>query len=183
MSGRIAIVEGDIAAQEVDAIVNAANASLILGSGVAGAIREAGGPSIQEECDAIGPIEVGGAALTGAGDLNARYVIHAASMELGGGSSEESIERSLRRCLELAQERGVKSVAVPALGAGVGGVPIQRCAEILLAVAREAQAGPDALEEVRFVLFGEPTYRVFEMVNDAVKVAAQMARLKRSVEG
>ncbi len=183
MSDRIAIIEGDIAAQEVDAIVNAANASLILGSGVAGALREAGGPSLQEECDAIGPIEVGSAAVTGAGVLRARYVIHAASMSLGGGSNEESIAASLRRSLELASELSLGSVAVPALGAGVGGVPVQRCAEVLLGVAREFQAGAGALEEVRFVLFGEPTYRIFEMVNDAAKVAAQMLRLKQAREG
>ncbi len=183
MSDRIVIIEGDIAAQEVDAIINAANSSLILGSGVAGALREAGGPSLQKECDAIGSIEVGGAAVTGAGDLRARFVIHAASMSLGGGSSEESIAASLHRSLELASELSLGSVAIPALGAGVGGVPVQRCAEMLLGVAREFQAGAGALEEVRFVLFGEPTYRVFEMVNDAAKVAAQMVRLKQSREG
>ena len=84
MSGRITLAEGDITAQEVDAIVNAANSALVLGAGVAGAIREKGGPSIQQECDAIGPIEVGGAALTGAGELPARFVVHAAGMPPGG---------------------------------------------------------------------------------------------------
>jgi len=179
MAGRIRIVEGDIAAQEVDAIVNAANSALVLGSGVAGAIRQAGGPEIQRECDAQGPIQVGEAAITGAGELPARYVIHAASMQPGGASTEESIELSFRHSLELSQENGVCTLAVPAIGAGVGGVPIQRCAEILLEVARDLQAGEAALEEIRFVLFGEPAYRIFEMVNDAAKVAAQMARLNR----
>ena len=119
MSGRIVLVEGDITGQSVDAIVNAANSSLQLGSGVAGAIREKGGPSIQSECDAIGPIQVGDAAVTGAGDLPARFVIHAAGMPPGGSASEDSIRSSVRRSLELARERECRSVAIPAVGAGV----------------------------------------------------------------
>jgi O-acetyl-ADP-ribose deacetylase (regulator of RNase III) len=93
VSGRIVLREGDITAEPVDAIVNAANSGLVLGSGVAGAIRERGGPSIQAECDAIGPIEVGDAAVTGAGDLPARYVIHAAGMPPGGEASGRSVHR------------------------------------------------------------------------------------------
>jgi O-acetyl-ADP-ribose deacetylase (regulator of RNase III) len=104
--GRIALCEGDITAAEVDAIVNAANSSLVLGAGVAGAIREKGGPSIQAECDAIGPIEVGDAAVTGAGDLPARFVIHAAGMALGGSASEESVRSCARRSLELGLPLG-----------------------------------------------------------------------------
>ena len=89
--GRITLVEGDITQQEVDAIVNAANSQLVLGSGVAGAIREAGGPTIQRECDAHGAIEVGDAAVTGAGNLPARYVIHAAAMAPAGSADEASV--------------------------------------------------------------------------------------------
>ena len=177
MKGRIVLREGDITAAEVDAIVNAANSSLVLGAGVAGAIREKGGPSIQAECDAIGPIDVGDAAVTGAGDLPARFVIHAAGMELGGSASEESVRSCVRRSLELARERGCRSIAVPAIGAGIGGVSTQRCAEILLAEATAHLAGETTLEEIRFVLFGEPTYRVFEMAYDATKIRAQMERL------
>ena len=92
---RITLLEGDISGQEVDALINAANASLVLGSGVAGAIRERGGPSIQAQCDANGPIEVGRAAVTGGGDLPARQVIHAAVMEIGGEASEEAVRASL----------------------------------------------------------------------------------------
>ena len=178
MSGRIALCEGDITEQEVDAIVNAANSGLLLGAGVAGAIREKGGPTIQQECDAIGPIEVGDAAITGAGLLPARYVIHAAGMPPGGSADEETIASSMRRSLELAHEHGCRSVAVPAIGAGIGGFSTQRCAEILLAAAREHLAGGSVLEEIRFVLFGEPTYRVFEMANDAARVQAQMEKLR-----
>ena len=177
--GRIVLVEGDITTQEVDAIVNAANSSLLLGSGVAGAIGARGGPSIQSECDAHGPIEVGEAAVTGAGDLPARFVIHAAGMAVGGAASEQSVRASVRRCFELAGECGCRSVAVPAVGAGVGGLSLQRCAEISIEEARRHLEAEDPLDEIRFVLFGEPAYRIFEMVDDAVRVQAQMERLKR----
>lgn len=177
--GRITLVEGDITEQPVDAIVNAANSALVLGAGVAGAIRSKGGPDIQAECDAIGPIEVGDAAVTGAGRLPARFVIHAAGMPPGGSASEHSVRSSLRRSLELARQHGCRTIAVPAIGAGIGGLSLQRCAEISLEEARAHLEGADPLEEVRFVLFGEPAYRVFEMVHDAARVQAQMERLKR----
>jgi O-acetyl-ADP-ribose deacetylase (regulator of RNase III) len=177
--GRITLVEGDITDQSVDAIVNAANNDLVLGAGVAGAIRARGGPSIQQECDAHGPIAVGEAAITGAGNLPARFVIHAAGMPLGGAASEDSLRASLRHSLRLASEHGCATVAVPAIGAGIGGLSLQRCAEVSLEEARAHLAGDTGIEEIRFVLFGEPAFRVFEMVNDAAKVAAQMERLKR----
>jgi O-acetyl-ADP-ribose deacetylase (regulator of RNase III) len=176
---RITIVEGDVSQQEVDAIVNAANSALVLGSGVAGAIRTRGGPSIQAECDRLAPIAIGDAAITGAGDLPARFVIHAAGMPPGGAADEASVRGSMRRSLEIAAERGLRTVAVPAIGAGVAGFPMQRCAEVLIEEARRHLDGETSLEEIRFVLFGEPAYRVFEMVNDAAKVAEQMARLSR----
>ena len=178
--GRIALVEGDITEQEVDAIVNAANSQLVLRAGVAGAIREKGGPSIQQECNAIGAISVGEAAVTGAGALPARYVIHAAGMPPGGQASEESVRSSLRRSLELAAERGCRKLACPAIGAGIGGFSLQRCAEVSLEEARRHLDSETSLEEIRFVLFGEPAFRVFEMVNDAAKVAAQMERLAQA---
>ncbi|MEE8246541.1 MAG: macro domain-containing protein [Alphaproteobacteria bacterium] len=178
MTGRIVLAEGDITEQEVDAIVNAANSALVLGAGVAGAIREKGGPTIQTECDAIGPIEVGDAAVTGAGELRARFVIHAAGMPQGGSASAESVRACVRRGLELAREHGCRSLAVPAIGAGIGGFSVQRCAEILLEEARAHLAGETSLEEIRFVLFGEPSYRVFEAALDAAKVQEQMERLR-----
>jgi O-acetyl-ADP-ribose deacetylase (regulator of RNase III) len=178
--GRVTLAEGDITEQEVDAVVNPANSQLVLGAGVAGAIREKGGPSIQRECDAIGPIALGDAAVTGAGALPARYVIHAAGMPPGGEASEESVRGSVRRSFELAAERQCRTLACPAIGAGIGGLSLQRCAELSLEEARRHLAGESSLEEIRFVLFGEPAYRVFEMVNDAAKVAAQMERLALS---
>lgn len=178
MAGRIVLREGDITQEAVDAIVNAANCELVLGSGVAGAIRSRGGPTIQKECDAHGPISVGEAALTGAGDLPARFVIHAASMSLGGTASEASVRSAFRNSLVLAAKHGLRTLAVPALGAGVGGLTLQRVAEILIDEARTHWRGESSLTEIRFVLFGEPAYRVFEMVYDSVKVMEQMQKLR-----
>ena len=178
MSGRVTLVEGDISVQQVDVIINAANSALRLGSGVAGAIRQRGGPSIQDECNAVGAIALGEVAVTGAGDLAADYVIHAAVMDPGGQASEESVRQSLARALVLASEKGCHTLACPALGAGVGGFSMQRCAEVSIEEARQHLLQPTSLTEIRFVLFGEPAFRIFEMVSDAAKVAAQMARLK-----
>lgn len=178
---RIVLREGDITDEEVDAIVNAANSALVLGSGVAGAIREKGGPTIQAECDARGPIEVGEAAITTAGDLSARFVIHAAGMAPGGQVNEENLRSTLMASLSLAEENACRSIAFPAIGAGVGGLSLQVCAEASLECVRryvEERAANSVIEEIRFVLFGEPSYRLFEMVNDAAKVEAQMRRLK-----
>jgi O-acetyl-ADP-ribose deacetylase (regulator of RNase III) len=177
MAGRIVLREGDIGAESADAIVNAANSDLRLGAGVAGVIAARGGPEIQAECDREGPIAVGDAAVTGAGRLDARFVIHAASMPPGGAATEESVRSSFRRSLELAREKGCHSIAVPAIGAGIAGFPLQRCAEILLEEARAHLLGETSLEEIRFVLYGEPAYRVFEQVKDAARIAEQMARM------
>jgi O-acetyl-ADP-ribose deacetylase (regulator of RNase III) len=105
-------------------------------------------------------------------------VIHAAGMPPGGAADDESIRASVRRSLEIASERGCRTIAIPAIGAGIGGFPLQRCAEILLEEARAHLAGNSGLEEIRFVLFGEPSYRVFEATLDAAKVQAQMERLR-----
>jgi O-acetyl-ADP-ribose deacetylase (regulator of RNase III) len=175
---RIVLLEGDLTEQEVDAIVNAANSALILGSGVAGAIAERGGPTIAAECEALGPIEVGEAAVTGAGDLAARFVIHAAGMAPGGQASESSVRRALRNSLLEADRVHCLSIACPAIGAGVGGLSVQTCAEISLDEARQYSDRGGRLEEIRFVLFGEPSFRIFEMVNDSAKVEAQMRKLR-----
>ena len=178
MMERIVLREGDISEQEVDAIVNAANTALVLGAGVAGAIRQRGGPSIQAECDAIGPIALGEAVATGAGDLAARFVIHAAGIEPGGSATETNVRAAIRRSLELAREHACRSIAIPAVGAGIGGLPVQRCAAILLAELRDHLAAETTLEEIRVVLFGEPTYRIFEATQDAAKIQEQMAKLR-----
>lgn len=179
---RITLVEGDISEQEVDAIVNAANSHLILGSGIAGVIREKGGPTIQQQCDEIGLIEVGAAAITDAGELPAKYVIHAAGMAPGGVADEQSVRKSLRASLEIAVRENLTTLAIPAIGTGVGGFSLQRCAEVSLEEARAYTGDGTSLEEIRFVLYGEPAFRLFEMVNDAAKVAAQMERLAKMRE-
>ena len=176
---RIGLEEGDLTRIDSDAIVNAANTDLQLGAGVAGAIREAGGTSIQDECDRHGPVPLGGVALTGAGKLPARFVIHAAVLRLGSAPTEESLRDSAHNSLELAARHGLRSIAVPALGTGVGGFPMQRCAEILLDEAQRHADGESSLEEIRFVLFGEPAYRIFEQVLDAGRIREQLEKLRR----
>ena len=177
---RIRIQEGDLTQAGVDAIVNAANTRLLLGAGVAGAIRTQGGPQIQTECDRHGPVTLGEAALTGAGELPARFVIHAAGMEPGGAVSEASLRACTRASLAIAERERLVSIAFPAIGTGVGGFSLQRCAEVMLEEVQEhLRGGESSLEEVRFVLFGEPAYRVFEQVNDAEKVRLQMEKLGR----
>lgn len=180
---KIVLLEGDITEQSVDAIVNAANSALVLGTGVAGAIASRGGPRVAEACAAHGPIEVGEAAVTTAGDLPAKFVIHAAGMPPGGQVSETSLRETFRASLALAEAKGCETIAFPAIGTGVGGLSLQKCAEISLEEARayvEARVaeGRSGLREIRFVLFGEPAFRLFEMVNDAAKVEAQMRRMR-----
>ncbi len=161
---KVILRQGDITDADVDAVVNAANNDLILGSGVAGAIRRKGGPSIQDECNRIGPIHIGEAAITGAGNLTAKHVIHAASMQLGGCTTECSLRDSTRSTLDLAETNHLKSIAFPAIGTGVAGFPVSRCAEIMLAEIRQHLSGPTALQRVEFVLFDQPTLKTFESV-------------------
>jgi O-acetyl-ADP-ribose deacetylase (regulator of RNase III) len=159
---RIVIVSGDLVEQQVDAIVNAANNDLVLGAGVAGAIRMRGGATIQRECDAHGPIRVGEAAITGAGNLPARYVIHAASMGLGGTTTSHSLRSSMDDAFRLAREHHVRSIAIPAVGTGMARFPMNECAAIMAASLRDALISGWSPEEVRFVLFGEAARTAFE---------------------
>ena len=156
------IISGDLVEQEVDAIVNAANNELQLGGGVAGAIRRAGGPSIQGECDAHGAINVGEAAITGAGKLRARYVIHAASMSLGGGTTTDSLQSSIAHTFRIANDYEISTIAIPAVGTGIAGFPIDECARVMAECLREALSHGWQPQEVRFVLFGEDSKGVFE---------------------
>jgi O-acetyl-ADP-ribose deacetylase len=159
---RILIIAGDLVEQDVDAIVNAANNDLVLGAGVAGAIRSRGGPSIQEECDAHGPVKIGEAALTGAGELPARSVIHAASMALGGRTTTDSLRSAMDHAFRLAHENRVKTIAVPAVGTGIAGFPMEECAVEMAASLSKALANGWRPTEVRFVLFGDGARRAFE---------------------
>src|ERR671934_817834 len=131
------VVEGDITQLEVDAIANAANDQLWMGAGVAGAIKRAGGAEIEREAVVKGPIDVGDAVATGAGRLPARWVIHGAVMGQDLRTDEDKIRLTTRRCLEVADELGAESLALPAFGTGVGGFPLDRCAEIMVRVSRD----------------------------------------------
>jgi O-acetyl-ADP-ribose deacetylase len=162
LADRIIIQQGDLTEKDTDAIVNAANNDLILGGGVAGAIRRKGGEEIQRECDEIGSIPVGYAAITTGGKLKARFVIHAASMELGGKTTVDSLRSSTAYCLKIANERGLKSIAFPAVGTGIAGFPLKECGEIMLREAAQHLRGETSLETVHFVLFDEAAKRVFD---------------------
>ncbi len=160
----IHIEQGDLTTYEVDAIVNAANNDLVLGGGLAGAIRRRGGPAIQAECDRHGPVAVGQAAITGAGELPAGHVIHQASMRLGEATTAEGLRSSTAAVLELAEANGVKTLAFPATGTGIAGFPLRRCAEIMLDEVRKHVAEGTALTDVYFVLFDSPACEVFREV-------------------
>ena len=159
---RILIQQGDLTEMDVDAIVNAANNDLVLGAGVAGAIARKGGESIQRECDNIGSIPVGYAAITGGGKLKARHVIHAASMSLGGmRTTAKTLRTSTAHSLRLAAERKLKSIAFPAIGTGVSGFPMDECAQIMLAEALEHLKNETSLETIYFVLFDAGSRDIF----------------------
>lgn len=162
LSERIVIEQGDLTEMATDAIVNAANNDLILGGGVAGAIRRKGGDEIQRECNEIGSIPVGYAAITTGGKLKARFVIHAASMRLGGTTSAEALRTSTAHCLRIAKERELKSIAFPAVGTGIAGFPLEECAKVMLREAAEHLRGETSLETVRFVLFDDDAKGIFQ---------------------
>jgi O-acetyl-ADP-ribose deacetylase (regulator of RNase III) len=159
---RIEICQGDITEREVDAIVNAANNDLQLGGGLAGAIRRKGGGRIQAECDQIGTIPVGGAAITSGGNLKTRHVIHAASMPLGGSTTAQSLRSSTAHALRIAAQTGLRTIALPAIGSGIGGFPIDRCAEIMLQETAKHFEQPTSIEKVQFVLFDQDALAAFE---------------------
>jgi O-acetyl-ADP-ribose deacetylase (regulator of RNase III) len=157
------LLQGDITELDTDGIVNAANAQLILGAGVAGAIRTKGGPSIQEECNKIGPIQVGQAAITGAGRLKAKYVIHAVGPRMGEGDEDQKLLSATLSALRLADQRGLKSIAFPAISTGIFGFPVERCARIMLGAAIDYLRGDTGLDRVVFCLFGHESYNAFQL--------------------
>jgi O-acetyl-ADP-ribose deacetylase (regulator of RNase III) len=160
---QLVLVQGDITEMDTDAIVNAANKNLILGAGVAGAIRTKGGATIQEECNRIGGASVGGAAITTGGDLKARYVIHAVGPRMGEGDEDRKLADATRNSLKLANEKGLASITFPAISTGIFGFPKDRCARIMLTTVAETLKKEDtSLEEVAFCLWGEETLEVFQ---------------------
>ena len=159
---QLELVEGDITDLEVDAIVNAANEHLQLGSGVAGAIRAKGGPSIQEECNRIGGTPVGTAVITGAGHLRAKRVIHAVGPRMGEGDEDKKLASAVRAALALADRRGLKSIALPAISTGVFGFPLDRAARIMVTEVQRFLQGGTKLERVVLCLWGEEAFGVFK---------------------
>ena len=156
------ILDGNLVDQAVDAIVNAANNELWMGSGVAGAIKARGGSQIEAEAMSRGPIEPGQAVVTSGGQLPARHVIHAAVMGQDLQTSAAFIDRATRSALAVAEDYGLQSIALPAFGTGVGGFPLDACARIMIEAVRAAAPTARRLREVRFVLFGRPAYEAFE---------------------
>jgi len=160
--GEITVVLGDIAEQETDAIVNAANSHLWMGAGVAGAIKRKGGVVIEQEAMAKGPIPVGTAVMTSAGVLKAKRVIHAAVMGQDLRTNADLIEKATRGSLWLAEQEGLSSVSLPALGTGVGGFSVFHCASVMVGVAIEFMIKTTILREVRFVLYENAAKDIFE---------------------
>jgi O-acetyl-ADP-ribose deacetylase (regulator of RNase III) len=157
---KLEVVDSDITALDVDAIANAANNALWMGAGVAGAIKRAGGEEIEREAVAKGPIEVGDAVATGAGRLRARWVVHGAVMGQDLQTNAELVRRTTRRCLEVADELGARSFALPAFGTGVGRFPLAECAELMVDEASRFDA--QALERVVFAVFSREARDAFE---------------------
>jgi O-acetyl-ADP-ribose deacetylase len=155
------VIAADVTKLEVDAIANAANTQLAHGGGVAGAISRAGGPEVQRESSERAPIGLGEAVETTAGDMPANWIIHAATMELGGPTSAEIIERATRSTLAKAEELGARSLALVAFGTGVGGFPLDEAARIMVGAAREHDG---ALERIVFAVHGEEAERAFQDV-------------------
>lgn len=159
---QLEIVEGDITEIEVEAIVNAANEDLQLGGGVAGAIRERGGPSVQEECDRIGHTPVGTAVMTGAGNLPARQVIHAVGPRMGEGDEDRKLSAAVRSALALADRYGLRSIALPAISTGTFGFPMDRAARITLTEVHRYLQGGTKIKKVVLALFDGDTYQTFK---------------------
>src|SRR5918994_2970376 len=157
----VEVLQADVTKLEVDAIANAANTDLAHGGGVAAAISRAGGAEVQRESDEKAPIGLGEAVETSAGEMPARWVIHAATMELGGPTSAEIIERATLSTLAKAEELGCRSLALVAFGTGVGGFPLEEAARIMVGAAREHEG---SLERIVFAVHGDEAERAFREV-------------------
>jgi O-acetyl-ADP-ribose deacetylase len=162
MAAKVEVLETDITTLEVDAIANAANTQLAHGGGVAGAISRAGGPNVQRESDRRAPIRLGEAVETTAGDMPARWVIHAATMVLGGPTSADIIRRATAATLWKAEELGARSLALVAFGTGVGGFPLAAAAEIEADEVRGHLDSGSRLERVVFAVRGAEAREAFE---------------------
>jgi len=161
-NGEISVVQGDITEQETEAIVNAANNHLWMGGGVAGAIKRKGGGMVEKEAVSRGPVEVGKAVITTGGDLKAKYVIHAVGMGQDLKTDQTKIKNSTYNSLKLAEEKGLSSIAFPAIGTGVGGFSSQKCANIMLKEAVDFLQSAKNLKNIVFVLYDTGTFKAFK---------------------
>lgn len=158
----IRLEQGDITELNTDVIVNAANAQLIMGGGVAGAIKRKGGPKIQAECNEIGSSFVGGAVITTGGNLKAKHVIHAVGPRMGEGNEEKKLKNATLNSLRLMDEHALKTIAFPAISTGIFGYPIDKAAKIMIATAKEYLSSNTQIEEVIFCLYTASDFEVFE---------------------
>ena len=165
------ILDADITDMHTDAIVNAANSQLILGGGVAGAIAAKGGPEIQQQCDKMVGIYVGGAAITTGGNLKAKYVIHAVGPRMGEGDEETMLKNATLNSLKIADQNHLSSIAFPAISTGIFGFPIERCARIMLDTIIDYLRSETGLTQVVLCLFGWENYQIFE--NQLVHIIPQ----------
>jgi O-acetyl-ADP-ribose deacetylase (regulator of RNase III) len=170
---KIRLLEGNIALVEAEAIVNAANKSLQLGGGVAGAIRKLGGPCIQKECDRLAPIATGEAVITGAGQLKAKYVIHAVGPVWGEGGEEKKLAKATESSLAIALKKKIQTVAFPAISAGIFGFPLERCSQVMLATAMGFVKRNNFPREIIFCLFGQEAFSVFRSTLSALAAEKQ----------
>ncbi|HDS85355.1 MAG TPA: macro domain-containing protein [Phycisphaerales bacterium] len=166
---RVELIEGDITEMHTDAIVNAANSQLQHGGGVAGAIVHKGGRIIQEESNRIAPVPVGQAAMTGAGNLKCRYVIHAVGPRMGEGDEDAKLQSATLSSLRLADEHALRSVAFCAISTGIFGYPIDRCAEMMLTTVADYVQDSTGLKHIVFCLYDQNAYEVFEAVLRKIK--------------
>ncbi|MFQ5449821.1 MAG: macro domain-containing protein [Nitrospinaceae bacterium] len=158
----IELIQGDITESATQAIVNAANSNLILGGGVAGAIRRKGGPVIQQECNAHGPCPVGEAAVTSGGALKAKFVIHAVGPRWGEGDEENKLRDAALNSLKRAEEKEIESITFPAISTGIFGFPLELAARILLQTVKEYLLGTTKIKRVVFALFDRKSMAVFQ---------------------
>jgi len=165
----IRLVSADLTERDVDAIVNAANSALQHGGGVAGAIVRKGGPVIQDESNAIGPVPVGSAAITSAGRLTAQFVIHAVGPRMGEGDEDRKLASAIKSVLTLATDKGLRSLSIPAISAGIFGFPKDRCARILVGETARFLAGTaTSLETVEFCITDREAYGFFQEAMEKV---------------
>ena len=161
-NSKIRLIQGDITELSTDVIVNAANSRLILGGGVAGAIKRKGGPKIQEECHKIGGTFVGGAVITTGGNLKAKHVIHTVGPRMGEGNEDHKLKNATLNSLRLMDDKELKTIAFPAISTGIFGYPIDRCAKIMITTVKEYLNDITQINDVIFCLYTSTDFGVFE---------------------